>query len=170
MRKKELLAIALMTILVLTTGCAKSTTGATDTTTNAVDSTASVTTEATTEAATEEPTTEAATEEVTEEPTEATTEEPTEEETSTAAPGTLTDEQLTNLASDYYAAHHDGARPPHVVIENDDGTVVDIHLFEVNDMPATATWDWYYINRETRKGYDFLGNEVDFSEVMGQNN
>ncbi len=83
-----------------------------------------------------------------------------ESESATTVLQRFTDDELINMASDYYAALHDGVRPPRVTIENDDGTVVDLHLYEDNG-DAVATWDWYYINRTTGEGYDFLGNEVD---------
>ncbi|WP_029324723.1 SH3 domain-containing protein [Butyrivibrio sp. AE3004] len=51
---------------------------------------------------------------------------------------------------------------------DEDGNIV-IHLYEVitneGEDGHTATWDWYYINPNTLKGTDFLGEPVDLNEV-----
>lgn len=90
----------------------------------------------------------------------------TESET-VGASGEFTDDELIQMASDYYANIHDGNRPSHIAIENDDGTIVDIHLYE-EGQDSIATLDWYYINRSTGTGYDFLGYEIDLTNTDTQ--
>ena len=72
-----------------------------------------------------------------------------------------TDEELEMMASAYFESIN-GERPPISQVDYVDGDEVTIHLYE--DMgDHTATWDWYTVNRETLKGQDNLGNEIDLS-------
>ena len=79
------------------------------------------------------------------------------------------DEELCDMARNYYAEKH-GKIPPQVEVDHidEDGTVV-IHLYEVVDYPDeephTATWDWYYIDRKTGEGKDFINNEVSLIQL-----
>jgi len=69
------------------------------------------------------------------------------------------DEELCELAAAYYEAVH-GERPPLVSVDESEGDEVTIHLYE--DMgDHLATWDWYTVDRNTGKGTDFFGNEID---------
>lgn len=72
-----------------------------------------------------------------------------------------TNEELEMMAAAYYESIN-GERPPISQVDHEDGDEVTIHLYE--DMgDHTATWDWYTVNRETLKGQDNLGNEIDLS-------
>ena len=68
---------------------------------------------------------------------------------------TIDDDQLCQLASDYYYAHN-GVRPPCVRIDGYDGDIVMIHLYEAMS-DHDATWDWYYVDRNTGKTTNFMG-------------
>lgn len=65
------------------------------------------------------------------------------------------DDQLCQLASDYYYAHN-GVRPPCVRIDGYDGDIVMIHLYEAMS-DHDATWDWYYVDRNTGETTNFMG-------------
>ena len=75
--------------------------------------------------------------------------------------GGWTDEDLVWMAGEYYAMLN-GERPPVVEVDSVDGNQVTLHLYE-NMSDHTATWGWYYIDRTTLRGYDLLGNAVDFN-------
>ena len=65
------------------------------------------------------------------------------------------DSQLCQMASDYYY-NHNGIRPPCVRIDSYDGDIVMIHLYEAMS-DHDATWDWYYVDRNTGKTTNFMG-------------
>lgn len=67
----------------------------------------------------------------------------------------LDDTQLCQLASDYYY-NHNGVRPPGVRIDSYDGDIVVIHLYEALT-DHDATWDWYYVDRNTGETTNFMG-------------
>ena len=70
-------------------------------------------------------------------------------------------EELVEMAREYYRMVN-GQRPPIVEVDSINGDEVTIHLYQqMSD--HTATWDWYYVDRRTLKGYDLLGNEIDFN-------
>lgn len=73
------------------------------------------------------------------------------------AAASYSDEELCSMAKQHYTANH-GSTPPLVEVDSTEGTTVVIHLYEVA-MGHTATWGWYYIDRNTGKGYDFLTND-----------
>ena len=70
---------------------------------------------------------------------------------------------LTYLAMRYYASRSN-YRPEFCEIENDDGKIVTIHLYDIID-GHTSTCDWYYIDKNTLKGSNLLDNEIDLSET-----
>lgn len=73
------------------------------------------------------------------------------------------DEELCSMAKQHYTAKNHQT-PPLVEVDHTDGEYTVIHLYEVvagssSAMGHTATWGWYYIDRNTGKGYDFLTND-----------
>ena len=81
------------------------------------------------------------------------------------APEGFTDAELIQMAGAYYSAHHDGFLPPVIQIDgvSEDGRTVNIHLFELNDI-ATATYDWYEVDRLTGKGTNVTMDPIDLTE------
>ncbi len=74
-----------------------------------------------------------------------------------------TNEELVEKAEAYYRSIH-GDTPPIVEVDSENGDEVMIHLYE--DMgDHTATYDWYTVDRNTLKGQDVLGNDIDLSTV-----
>ena len=71
------------------------------------------------------------------------------------------DDELCELAKNYYFKQN-GSIPPIIEVdhESEEGNTIVIHLYEVV-VDHTATYDWYYIDRNTGKGTDFSGNEID---------
>ena len=76
-------------------------------------------------------------------------------------PESYTNEQLCEMAKRYYEAAY-GQTPPWAEVDHMDGTSVVIHLFEVTG-GHFATWDWYTIDPETGKGYNFSNQPVDLT-------
>ncbi len=71
-----------------------------------------------------------------------------------------TDEELCTMARKYCEARNSGISPQYVVVDNTDGNMVMIHLFD--DMgDHTATFDWYTVDRNTAAGTNTLGETVD---------
>ena len=69
-----------------------------------------------------------------------------------------TDDEICQLALDY-CENTTGFRPPLAEIDSQEGNTVNIHLYE-NMEDHTATVDWYYLDRETLKGTNILGEEI----------
>ncbi len=65
------------------------------------------------------------------------------------------DTQLCQLVSDYYYERY-GIRPPCVRVDNYDGDIVIIHLYEAMS-DHDVTWDWYYVDRNTGETTNFMG-------------
>lgn len=71
-----------------------------------------------------------------------------------------TDEELCAMARTYCEARNAGVSPQYVVVDNTNGNMVMIHLYE--DMgDHTATFDWYTVDRNTAAGTNTLGETVD---------
>ncbi len=78
----------------------------------------------------------------------------------TSADSGYTDDELCEMALDYYEKH-ENYRPGIAEIDSIDGDYVSIHLYDNMDT-HTATAAWYRINRYTAKGTDTIfGNEID---------
>jgi len=77
-------------------------------------------------------------------------------------PNEYTDEQLCQMAGDYYNSIN-GQRPPVIEVDSADGDEVSIHLYEIMQ-DHTATWDWYFVSRTTAKGTNILGEEIDLTK------
>ncbi len=77
--------------------------------------------------------------------------------------GGYSDQELCNMALDYYEFHN-AYRPGKAEIDGQDGNKVTIHLYDdMGDHTATAAW--YEIDRTTGKGTDTIfGNTVDLTE------
>ena len=74
-----------------------------------------------------------------------------------------TSEQLVELAKEYYTLNSKSSYvPKNVVVDNESGDVVTIHLFDDMDTHV-ATSDWYLVNRYTGKGENILEEEIDIS-------
>ena len=65
------------------------------------------------------------------------------------------DTWLCERSCDYYEKYH-GIRPPCVRIDSYDGDIVIIHLYEAMS-DHDATWDWYYVDRNTGETTNFMG-------------
>ena len=64
------------------------------------------------------------------------------------------------MARTYCEVRSGGISPQYVVVDNTDGNMVMIHLYE--DMgDHTATFDWYTVARNTAAGTNTLGETVD---------
>lgn len=74
-----------------------------------------------------------------------------------------TDEELCEYAKQYYCLMN-GLEPPIVEVDSVDGDNVTIHLYEDNG-ENISTWDWYCVSRETGKGTNFMGEEIDLSSL-----
>ena len=76
-------------------------------------------------------------------------------------------ESNENGTLQYYAASYYAARTNHFpefvdVEDKEDGTV-SLHLYDLIDNHA-ATCDWYYVDRHTLKGKNFVGDEINLKE------
>ena len=67
----------------------------------------------------------------------------------------IDDTQLCQIASDYYYNHY-GIRPPCVRVDDYDGDIVILHLYETMS-DHDATWDWYYVDRNSGETTNFMG-------------
>ena len=92
---------------------------------------------------------------------ETTTSETTKAETTESSAAGYTDDELSQMALDFYAANNDGNAPSSFNIEdNGDGTVT-IHLFD-NMEDHIATFAWYKVDRKTAEGEDIVfGDKID---------
>ena len=92
---------------------------------------------------------------------ETTASEATESETTESSAAGYTDDELSQMALDFYAANNDGNAPSSFNIEdNGDGTVT-IHLFD-NMEDHIATFAWYKVDRKTAEGEDIVfGDKID---------
>ena len=78
------------------------------------------------------------------------------------------DVELCSMARQHYTAKNHQT-PPRAEVDHIDGNYTVIRLYEVVvDDPATgmghtSTWDWYYIDRDTGKGYDLMNEPVDLT-------
>ncbi len=70
-------------------------------------------------------------------------------------------EKLSNDEIVELARKKSGAPLAELDSTDPDGTL-NIHLYDDNGT-NTSTWDWYYINPETLKGTNFMGDEVDLN-------
>lgn len=80
-----------------------------------------------------------------------------------------TNEELCDMARNYYMKKHNGSSPPIIEVDQDKGDKVVIHLYEVvRDGPRsghTATYGWYEVDRHTGKGQDMTTYvEVDLTQ------
>lgn len=83
-----------------------------------------------------------------------------EGQTENTAGAGYTDEELCRMARTYCEVRNGGISPQYVVVDNTDGNMVMIHLYE--DMgDHTATFDWYTVDRNTAAGTNTLGETVD---------
>ena len=92
---------------------------------------------------------------------ETTASETTKAETTESSATGYTDEELSQMALDYYAAKHDGNVPSTAYIEVSDDVSVTIHLFD-NMEGHIATYAWYKVDRKTAEGEEIaLGEKID---------
>lgn len=76
--------------------------------------------------------------------------------------GGYTDEELCQMARTYCESRNFGISPQYVTVDNTNGNMVMIHLYE--DMgDHTATYDWYTVDRNTAVGTNILGETVDLT-------
>lgn len=73
-----------------------------------------------------------------------------------------TNEELVKLAGDYYEKIN-SKKAPIVEVDHTEGDNVIIHLYEMVDN-HTATFDWYTVDKNTGKGTDVLGKEIDLTK------
>lgn len=71
------------------------------------------------------------------------------------------DTELCDLALRYYGSRTNHS-PEFVEVEGETDGKVNIHLYDLFD-GHTSTAAWYYIDRMTGKGTDFLENEIDLT-------
>ena len=92
---------------------------------------------------------------------ETTASETTKSETIESSAAGYTDEELSQMALDYYAAKNDGYVPSTAYIEVSDDTSVTIHLFD-NMEGHVSTYAWYKVDRKTAEGEDIVfGEKID---------
>lgn len=74
-----------------------------------------------------------------------------------------TDEELCNMAREYYTAHNNYT-PSVVEVDSvtEDGKVL-IHLYDIME-DHTATSDWYLVDRVTAKGTNILEEKINLAE------
>ena len=80
-------------------------------------------------------------------------------------------EDIKGFAEEYYKKHNDGYLPEYVDVEySTTGNDIVVHLYEIVQVTETeghsATMNWYYIDRFTGKGKDFMDEEVDLTEII----
>ena len=75
--------------------------------------------------------------------------------------GPYTDEQLCKMAGEYYEAAY-GIMPPFIDVTSVEGDIVTLHLYDIVYNHAD-TYEWYTIDRNTGKGHNFFGKEVDLT-------
>lgn len=73
-----------------------------------------------------------------------------------------TDIELVEMARDHYKKNND-FDPPVVAVDSVDGDIVTIHLYEDLE-DHVSTCDWYYIDRNTGKGTNMLGDKIDLTK------
>ncbi|MBP0962047.1 MAG: hypothetical protein J5864_07865, partial [Oscillospiraceae bacterium] len=71
------------------------------------------------------------------------------------------DTELCDLALRYYGSRTN-YKPDHAEVDSTDGNTVNIHLYDDGET-HTSTVNWYYVDRNTGKGTDISGNEVDLT-------
>lgn len=89
-----------------------------------------------------------------------------------AKTGTYTNEELTELARNYYRELY-GFAPSYVEVDHEEGDMVTLWLYDMNEFlnengeiaGSANTRDWYTIDRTTGKGEDVNFNEVDLSKA-----
>ena len=92
---------------------------------------------------------------------ETTASETTESETTESSAAGYTDDELSQMALDFYAANNDGYVPSTAYIEVSDDTSVTIHLFD-NMEGHVTTYAWYKVDRKTAEGEDIVfGDKID---------
>lgn len=92
---------------------------------------------------------------------ETTASEATESETTESSAAGYTDDELSQMALDFYAANNDGYVPSTAYIEVSDDTSVTIHLFD-NMEGHITTYAWYKVDRKTAEGEDIVfGDKID---------
>lgn len=92
---------------------------------------------------------------------ETTTSETTKAETTESSADGYTDDELSQMALDFYAANNDGYVPSTAYIEVSDDTSVTIHLFD-NMEGHVTTYAWYKVDRKTAEGEDIVfGDKID---------
>ena len=82
----------------------------------------------------------------------------------------ISDDKICEMARQYYNRHV-GGNPTYVEIDSVEGDEVLIHLYdmvepdEASGEPGhSATYDWYWIDRNTLKGRNILDEEIDLLE------
>ena len=75
----------------------------------------------------------------------------------------FTDEQLIEKIK-IYRENRGEYIPEFIVVDSESGDIVTLHLYD--DMGThIATSDWYYINRNTGKGENLLGEVIDLNKI-----
>jgi len=98
--------------------------------------------------------------------------EPYEETMPTEGEDAYSDEELLEMAENYYRKEH-GFAPGHVVIDSEDGNQATIWLYDMdeflnaeNEIAGSAnTRDWYTVDRRTGRGENVLFEEVDLAQA-----
>lgn len=78
-----------------------------------------------------------------------------------------TEKELCDMARQHYAASH-GQNPPFAAVDRTEGATAVICVYEIATGSASSTghraiWDWYYIDRDTGKGYNLMNEPVDLT-------
>lgn len=82
--------------------------------------------------------------------------------------GPFTNEQLKNMALDYYEAKT-GYRPNSVALQVNADDSISIQLYD-NMGDHNSTSDWYTVDKDTAVGTDIMGNKIDLKEKPARQN
>lgn len=80
------------------------------------------------------------------------------------AESSYSEEDLIDKAQLYYYVQNH-AYPPVIEVDHYDGEDVVLHLYEYSSDGSMATIDWYTINKNTLKGTDFMGDNIDLNDL-----
>lgn len=73
-----------------------------------------------------------------------------------------TDDELSEMALDYYEDEYD-YRPEYADVEDEGDGTVTIHIYDIVD-GHTTTLEWYTVDRATGKGTNFYDEDIDLSK------
>lgn len=77
----------------------------------------------------------------------------------------LSDDEIEGLLRLYIRDTADGYEPQFVEADGFDGNTVNVHVYDIID-DHTATYGWFYINRLTAKGDNFIEEPVDLTPYL----